>query len=159
MHRDHGMVGSMAGLMDRLGDELFARTTFSQDEHCGIGRRHLFDHVEHPSHRRGFTYNVGRLKALAQLLLENNVFFFQPAQFKGPLDFFLQVIDQHAPFGQIVIRPFLDGLDSGFLRSKGRHQDAYRRLSQTFRPLDQFQTVFTRHSKIGEQHIKRIRFE
>ena len=71
------MVGSMAGLMDRLGDELFTRTTFSQDEHCGISRRHLFDHVEHPSHRRGFTYNVGRLKALAQLLLENNVFFFQ----------------------------------------------------------------------------------
>src|SRR5690606_13509759 len=55
-------------VVDRRGDQLFARAALSRDEHRGATLRHLLDDLEHALHRRVIPEDALHREARADLL-------------------------------------------------------------------------------------------
>jgi hypothetical protein len=58
IHRDHRFLGAMAIEMNGPSDQLFASTTFAEDEHSALRTSDFLNELEELLHGRAGTYQV-----------------------------------------------------------------------------------------------------
>ncbi len=85
VHGDKRTFCPRAQLMYGMRHKLFTCAAFPLNEHRGLGRCGLANHIEQLPHRVGIAYNVLHAEFVVKLSLERAVFMFHFPRFQSPL--------------------------------------------------------------------------
>ena len=83
IHGHEGLVGARRGRMDRLSNELFARSALAADQDCGARGRDLRNQVQKHLHFVTLTDDAWEIEALLESALQLEVFIAKPSRFHG----------------------------------------------------------------------------
>jgi hypothetical protein len=136
-------------LMDRLRDELLARTRFAPNQHRRRGRRRLLDDLIHLAHLRAAANHAPEAAMFAQLFAQG----FDFAERILPLD---DLVEQNLEplrldrLGQVVVGAFLDRLDRGFDAALRCEDDDRVVAAVVFERAQEIETAHPRHHQVAD---------
>jgi hypothetical protein len=146
---------AVTSVVDGLGYELFSRSRFPRKKYITVPLRHFLNHLKDPIQCQAVPdHAFGRPLAL-KVTAKQDVLRLQTAALGGPLDDHPHFVGGER-LGQVVIGPFLDGLDStlngGVSGDHNDHQGGLN-LLQLLQKLD---TIHAGHPDIADDNIEML---
>ena len=138
--------------MDRLCDQLLARSALPPDQDGGVGLSHRADHLQHLAHLRALTDDATRGGELLDLAAQPHVLGLEPPLLDGAPYQVTEFVGVDR-LGDVVEGALLEGLDRGLDRCVGRDHDHDQVRIEVVNPPLQLHPVDARHLDVEQDHI------
>ncbi len=153
---DHQLGCRAAGeVMERVGDDLFAGSRFSLDQHGGTGGGDLLDQLGDPLDLRGSPDQARQAAAFFHLPDELDVLNLQGTGALGPLEQHLHLI-QIQRLGDKMKSATPHCLHGRVYRAVGGHHQDHRRGGELRGRIDQIHSRIAAQAQVRQQQLDRL---
>src|SRR6266849_4304053 len=158
IHGHKGFVGASGGGVNRLGDELLARTALAANEDGGARRSHLGNEVQERLHLVALADDAGKTETLLEGALELDVFVAKAARLHSLSDL-RQKFVVGPRLGDVIHRAVFERGPRHFNRAVGGNEHDGKLRIAAVNLFQDVQTVAVRQADVQQQEIERMLFE
>src|ERR1017187_2378380 len=154
VHRNKRLVPPRRVGVQRLGDQLLARSTLPLNENRRPAGRHLRHQVEQPQHRLALAHNVFEVVALLQRALQLHHFFFGAVPSYGGANVRQQLLVVPGLLDE-VLRARANGIDYVRNRAERRNHDHRQVRLHVQNARQQIDAALARKRQVEQQQVER----